>query len=201
MLHYCLEVKLKNDIIANCFYRYEGASKTIKRVVSIIDNYNKNLYGLNLPCELVMLRMLEEENEKGNLKENRASLRFDSYLYLHKEHPDFKFLIPNENPDLYGRIGITAEDKHKNLADCNMKIIVNLDENIVYFDDMIRTMTIDDFKKGSLGSINIGNFRVPDIDIKKVPFNLLDEAYEFVKNNSFGWLSPDKIFIYLPYST
>lgn len=184
---YIIQLKMEDKRIANCLYDYEGFLSVIKRVSDIIYNYNQNLASLRWPRHLLGFRILEEENRDGNLRTKKPVLKENSYKRLINDHYDVDIQDPNKLSDSTGLIGIENNDRWRNEDMANYKVIIDFDRKIINFSDFVLYYTRDEYEKDMSRKVSCGMLNFFEADVDSLPFNELENVYNFVKENKDGW--------------
>lgn len=190
MKKYCIEIHNGIDI-TSCLYLYYGGMEVLNKIISIMDNYNKNLASADLSEELIAVRMFEEENEEGTLGSSTASLMPRSYQCVKEEYPNFR-LLGLANTNIHGKIALTDLDVYDNRDDADFRITINFHTKSVDLDEMIESETLYSFmKKVPLAS----KPNTPNFNFEKVSFNELEDVQSFIKNNR-QWVDEEEEYIY-----
>lgn len=182
--------------VANCLYKYEGIISVFDRVISIIANYNRNLSKSTLPHELLAVRIFEEEDIKGTLGHKKPILANASSYELQKMYKGFNYLNEDNGADeSYGRIGVVTADMWYNEINCPFCLFINFEEKYINLTNIIQKVKILDT------TINPKDYNVSNFDISYISFNMIDDVYNFIKENENGWVDTDGINLYLPFAT
>lgn len=197
---YTINLIKNGSVVANCYYSYETFLflSVIKRVIRLIDNYNRHLSDTdklwNWNDSMIAIRIFEEENKDGNKRIRKPALRKDSYEYAEKYFLDFNIATEKQPLFTEGLIGITAKDKSDNRAKAGFNIWINLDKAEANFGSMLLKHSESDYDG------NASKLLRSQIDFYAVALNDLKEAADFIDFNNGGFISHDDLdIIYVPY--
>lgn len=127
-------IKKNRKIIGSIFLKdLPSLGSGLKELREIIDNYNSNLVSLEIPEEILAMKMLQKQNIKGNLPTGLPILMDATYVFLDNVHGNDYEIISGINEE-YGFIGIANKDVGVNFDDSNCNILINLDNNIINTD-------------------------------------------------------------------
>lgn len=182
--------------VANCLYKYKGLISVFDRIISIIENYNRNLSKSTLPHELLAVRIFEEENIKGTLGHKKPMLANSSSYELQKIYKTFNYLNEDNGADEnIGRIGVVTRDRWYNERGCPFYLTINFEKRYINLTSIIQRIELE-----ALGdTVDPKNYNTSDFKLTHISFNMIDDVYNFVKENEKGWIDIDGINLCLPY--
>lgn len=186
-----VQIQKNNKIIGNCLYEYSGFLSGIALVKDIVDNYNRNLSNVLMLDDLFVLRLLEEENADGSLKAFKPILREKSYNELVKKYPTAFIMNPKTFTNPLGYIAIDRKERLENQQLSTCRVLINLDNYSISFGGILHYLTEKTYR--NIFDITIKKLKLneADFDLGHIPFNRIEEAFEFVKYNPKGWIKKD----------
>lgn len=191
-----LYLKKEQNIIGSMIYDEKSRGilgSALIRVDYLIENYNRNLIGLDIPNEIFVLRFFEKNNYTGEFATVIPETMIDSFRYLKKNFPHHDFYREKQDPKL-GKISILSKTYDFKAGDVD--IVINLDERKLEIKGGVKEISYIDY-------LDIKKHVTPkdiprtEINLKNPHFNQINELTSFVWHNSTGFTYTEshKIFI------
>lgn len=170
----------------------QSFKSTINEVIIMLKNYNASLVNSTLSDWLFAIRFFEEG-------ENNPAILADSRSYVKKYYPSFDLNKRTRCDEKFGLIGVIGSDMKELLRFSDSRVLIDLEEKQVSFINVCKEYTKEYWKEHAIRPIS--ELNICPYDIEHVPFNELEDLYDFVYKNEFGWLSEaDDNKIFLPFN-
>lgn len=171
-------------------------------MLKLIENYNRNLIGRDLPDAVLAHRFLEQENINCNRMEWHSKICSASYTYLTTNYPKFYYPLVEDKGVVFDRTLSfeTIDIKTSNMGAEHI-MDVNLDANTIelagYFwyyteEEYCKKMKID------IKKFNKDKLAVYDNKVNTFCFNELEDLSIFISRNSEGFYNNMRDIIILP---
>lgn len=184
-----ITIKKDNLEIANCLYETEKSfHRALKLVKDIIFNYNKYLAGASMTTFALAIRMFQQENKDGELKDIKPLILDNSLKAMQLVYPDFRiYTLDCAIDKRYGRIAIDTDDMEENLNSSLMQVSIDIEEKIIKFKGVYSLVDKIYWEK-IFNHKSLSTLSMCEYDFDNLSFNEIEDAYNFVKNNFDGWL-------------
>ena len=182
-----------------------GVEPLINKCINILYNYNKNLYNVNLPKEIFVVRLFQESNRKGTDAKTPAKILYDSERFIQKEFKGEYYLFSTFTDRKYGRIAIIESDRKRNdEIGYTMSAIIDIGNKTIIFNGLGSVYSVDIyesiFQKSASFLPNFGDIAAEyDEDESRFSLkslNVLDDFYWILVKNPKGLILPSgKVFV------
>ena len=162
------------DIACVLFDTNTDTVTNLRIMKALIDSYNENLVGKNIPDVVLAHRFLEEENIDCSLHIFRSRIMPESYKFLCDEYPGYNFPESEEKRD-FGVLSFTEKDMKESFEKGNYQALIDLDSKSIY---LIHFFELENKSRYTTEEINDMNLYKIDFNPTHFYFNQLDELIE-----------------------
>lgn len=184
VMNVCYNLRRNGKLIGNMYCEGVKFKDTLDRVYSMINSYNRLLSRSVLEYDLFAVRFFEKESDNGK---SNTSIKPEIYKtareFIEDVAPMFYMTPISQCNDRMGLIGITEGTMRINLNDNPYIITIDLDNCTISFGECLREYDIGNFTFNELEK-----YKNCTYNFDKLPFNELEDAREFVKENQCGWI-------------
>lgn len=194
-----IQIKKAGDIIGGVMFNSGNITSVIGEIIHMLENYNANLASAVIEDELLAIRFFEMENKdcsKG--MDYMPSLSEETKDYLQMYYPGFVIADKGVDRDLgWGTISIIGDEIREMFDKAGAVAVINFDDYQVQFANFIRRRPRVAWEEDEGRSIS----ELPEsiYNFYSLPFNELDEACDFIIQNSGGWYCEDSDVVEIPY--
>lgn len=177
---------------AVCFNEKGQATSALKKVISILNNYNRVLSQTKLEDKPFAIRVLQEENEEGTRNDMKLDFTIQSKRYLENEYPDFKYhndgdLVANPNDKGSGLLLVWNSDINFYYSHIAQKVTIDFDDCSVLFSRIFYLEEACEYERWK--GRNVDRLKTWEGSFNKIPFNRMQEFCDFVLDNQAGFMS------------
>lgn len=198
-----IEILDKGIHFGNMLIEFEnGVTELLVKCINLLYNYNKNLYNVDYPKEILAIKFFQESNKAGNDINAPARIMYDSKEYVKLALKEYLPCLPLTNADKYGRIAIVSEEIDLNKDMATMSLEIDIGKNTICFTNIGKAYSVYDFEtKFDVRASRLSNITPLDVEYKSSIFtlkyfNMLDEFYQFIVENHEGFILPNgEVFV------
>lgn len=165
------------------FEKFESTWESLSITKDLIDSYNRNLVGRDLPNCIFAHRFLEQENAERTLCPNDlfSKIKFNSRKHVVKNYPSYDMPHISDEEDTIAEMALISSDIFGVELDTKRKIEIDLDDKIVTLTNIFEARSVKAYCKEN--KLNIHKFdktALPEFNMNELYFNEIDEGLNFL---------------------